>query len=63
MVYEKHSDYACEECRRTFKNQRALDAHNEAVHSLDLASRNRPADLLYLDRGRNPVRDGDAPDS
>lgn len=66
MSYEKHPTYACEECHKSFKNQRGLDAHNEAKHAkpiqesedrLDLS-----VDLPEPDRGSDPVRDGDEAD-
>jgi hypothetical protein len=31
-MYHKDPEYACAECHKSFKNQRALDAHNKAVH-------------------------------
>ena len=40
MSYTKRPEYFCKECRKTFKTQRALDAHNEAKH---------PPDLIIID--------------
>jgi hypothetical protein len=40
MSYEKRPTFACEECHKSFKNQRALDAHNAAKH---------PPDLIIID--------------
>ena len=34
-MYEKKPDFACELCHKSFKNQRALDAHNDAKHPPD----------------------------
>lgn len=39
-MYEKNPDFFCKECHKSFKNQRGLDAHNEAKH---------PPDLIFID--------------
>jgi hypothetical protein len=31
-MYEKRPDFACATCHKSFKNQRALDAHNKQKH-------------------------------
>jgi hypothetical protein len=62
MTYEKHPTFACGPCRKTFKNQRGLDAHNAAVHAEESVQEDRLADGVDLhstDRGSNPVRDVD----
>lgn len=33
MSYEKHPTFACGDCHKTFKNERALRTHNDAVHA------------------------------
>jgi hypothetical protein len=59
MSYEKHPTYACAECHKSFKNERALNAHNEAKHaepvqetedrlavSMDLSESDRGSDFV-----------------
>ena len=31
--YEKNPTYFCKGCHKSFKNQRGLDAHNDALHA------------------------------
>ena len=59
MSYEKRPDYACAECHKSFKNQRAFDAHNKALHAVVDEVRNRRIDSGVSDRGRDFIRDGD----
>lgn len=44
-MYQKNPEFACDKCHKSFKNQRALDAHNESKHSeesiSDLINQNR----------------------
>jgi len=60
-MYEKKPDYACAECHKSFKNQRALDSHNKDKHP-----DGRPASPLacmhYLDGYLSAVYDSDMPD-
>lgn len=69
MSYEKHPEYACEECRKTFKNERALKAHNRSLHQVDHDEpvqevRRTAMDTADIhDSGSDPVRSIDAPDS
>lgn len=60
MSYEKRPNYACAECHKSFKNQRALDAHNKAVHTLVEPIRDRHMDSGSVEWRRNTVCDDNA---
>lgn len=60
MTYEKDATYACAECHKTFKKQRALDAHNKAVHTLVESPPNRRINSDDFERRRDIVCDNDA---
>jgi hypothetical protein len=47
MSYEKKPDFFCKECHKSFKNQRALDAHNEAKHSEPEDRHHRTRDEVF----------------
>jgi len=64
--YEKNPKYFCTECHRSFKKQRALDAHNDALHAPEpvpeehrlVAGRNHSD----AGGGSDPVRTDSPPD-
>lgn len=61
-MYEKHPTYACAECHKSFKNQRALKAHNAAVHGPVQKAKDRldqRVDTSEPSRRGNTVPDGD----
>lgn len=68
-MYQKNPEYACEKCRKTFKNERALKAHNRSLHQVDdekPIQRVRSNTVVSIDRNdsrRDPVRDVDQTDS
>ena len=64
-MYHKNPEFACAECHKSFKNQRALDAHNKALHQDPEVV--RPVRDRHLSVGQpsgrlSLVRDGDEGD-
>lgn len=62
-MYEKTPTYACGHCHKTFKNERAFDAHNAAVHAKKPLQEDRlvsGVDLSEPVRRQPAVRDGNA---
>lgn len=61
MSYEKHPTYACELCHKSFKNKRAFNAHNKAVHPVEQADRLADSDdASATEWWRDIFCDGDA---
>lgn len=64
-MYQKHPEFACAECHKSFKNQRALDAHNKAVHpdpEVVLEIRDRHIPVREPSRRDDHLRNGNESD-
>lgn len=63
MSYAKRPDYACEQCHRSFKNERALKAHNKDVHGKSVqeipTGPTHSGDHIDPSRRSGSVSDGD----
>jgi len=63
--YAKNPTHFCRGCHKSFKNKRALKAHNDALHAeKPVPEENRLAvggDSGDADRRSDSVRDGNAP--